>query len=210
MKARKAYSISNAPLGEQILRLPNILSMTRVALLPFIWYVVSLKTTTSFVLSTIIIGVILLTDAFDGYIAKRLNERTELGLILDPVCDKITTLALLLILVKYYDFPLWMLLIIISKDLAILIFSWIFARRVKAIFRSDLFGRLGFVILSVLILIYSLTWLPVNLEYVKKSLLGLALLFIVLSSVQYLRNFASEWKSQIKKIEPQIHKDDQQ
>ncbi len=200
MKTQKAYSISNVPWGEQFKRLPNILSITRVVLLPVIWYMLALNTKTSLIFSSILIGVILLTDALDGYLAKHLDEQTELGLVLDPLCDKITTVTLLTLYVVFYDFPLWLLVLIVARDLTILLFSWIFARKTRAVFRSDFFGRWAFIVLSAMIVVYSFSWVELDLTILKNILLAIVIIFMLLSSTQYLLNFLREWSKQVRKV----------
>ncbi|MEW6159723.1 MAG: CDP-diacylglycerol--glycerol-3-phosphate 3-phosphatidyltransferase [Verrucomicrobiota bacterium] len=65
------------------------------------------------------------SDGIDGYIARRYNQRSELGAILDPLADKLLLVAGILLLSfdnhRFSQLPLWLSVIIISRDLLLLI-----------------------------------------------------------------------------------------
>ena len=64
---------------------PNIVSLTRLALIPvFVWLVV----TEDFGWAGLLLGLIGATDWIDGFLARRLNQVTEVGKLLDPVADR--------------------------------------------------------------------------------------------------------------------------
>ena len=63
-----------------------------------------------------------LSDGIDGYIARHYNQRTRLGLILDPIADKGLLLAGIITLSFsnwHYEFPLWFPILVISRDVVI-------------------------------------------------------------------------------------------
>ena len=63
-----------------------------------------------------------LSDGIDGYIARHYNQRTRLGLILDPIADKSLLLAGIITLSFsnwHYEFPLWFPILVISRDVVI-------------------------------------------------------------------------------------------
>ena len=73
------------------------------------------------------IGVFLvaaISDGLDGYVARRYNQHTKLGTILDPIADKGLLLSALLVLTFGHwevKFPLWFLILVISRDIAIVL-----------------------------------------------------------------------------------------
>ena len=99
------------------MNLANLLSLTRLLLAPFIMVFFSRKN---------LIGVIAvwavaaLTDFLDGRVARKLGEISELGQILDPIADKMTLSFSFISLMIWYDLPLWLGVIYITKE----IFSW--------------------------------------------------------------------------------------
>ena len=59
------------------------------------------------------------TDWLDGYLARRLNQVTELGKFLDPLVDKLLVLAPLLVLIELGQVPAWGVFLILARELAI-------------------------------------------------------------------------------------------
>ena len=77
---------------DAILTLPNLITLTRLALLPVALYLaVTLK---DYIFAAALLAFIGTTDFIDGYVARRLNQVSELGKIMDPSVDRIVILAL--------------------------------------------------------------------------------------------------------------------
>lgn len=83
-----------------------------------------------------------LTDCFDGMIARRFHQITDLGKILDPVADKMTQMAVLICLVVHYPRLLPLLIICVCKELGQLIGSAIMLHRGAAIQGAKWYGKL--------------------------------------------------------------------
>ena len=99
-----------------IINIPNTLTISRLLLVfPLIIFLEINKPFPIFIL--IIIGG--LTDYFDGYFARRLNLKTRLGAILDPLSDKIFLLIILLSLCKNNLIPFWSVSLITFRELII-------------------------------------------------------------------------------------------
>ena len=74
------------------LNIPNLLSTLRIILIyPFIVYIIS----DDYIKSGIILGISGITDIFDGLIARKFNQITKLGKMLDPVADKLTLVSVM-------------------------------------------------------------------------------------------------------------------
>jgi len=96
--------------------MPNILTISRLLLVfPLILFLEINKPFYVFLL--IIMGG--LTDYFDGFLARRLNLKTRLGAVLDPLSDKVFILIPLVFLCKNNSIPFWSLSIIIFRELVI-------------------------------------------------------------------------------------------
>jgi CDP-diacylglycerol--glycerol-3-phosphate 3-phosphatidyltransferase len=63
-----------------------------------------------------------ITDWLDGYLARKLNQITELGKFLDPLVDKVLTIALFLLFIELGQVPAWAVFLIITREL--LITAW--------------------------------------------------------------------------------------
>ncbi|ABK44814.1 CDP-alcohol phosphatidyltransferase [Magnetococcus marinus MC-1] len=99
------------------MNLPNLLSFARIFMVPiFIWCVFEGHGQWAlwiFVLAGI-------TDALDGYLAKRLGQVTELGGFLDPLADKMLLIAGFVTLTWTHQMPLWLTLLVVTRDLIII------------------------------------------------------------------------------------------
>jgi CDP-diacylglycerol---glycerol-3-phosphate 3-phosphatidyltransferase len=101
--------------------LPNALTVLRIFLVPVLVVVLltRAKTEKGIFLGAAIFGLAVLTDYLDGYFARRRNQVTRLGILLDPIADKLLTAAAFLSLVEMDAVPAWMVMIILGRELAV-------------------------------------------------------------------------------------------
>lgn len=104
------------------MNLPNKLSFSRVLLIPVIvllYYfptIVFFDDNVGYYLLSIVFIVASVTDFFDGYLARKMNLVTTFGKFIDPLADKLLVLAALLILNDKGIVPMWITLIILSRE----------------------------------------------------------------------------------------------
>lgn len=141
------------------LTVPNLLSVIRIILVPFFAYFYMNGKVAVAVVILVLSG---LSDFFDGKIARKFNQISELGKLLDPVADKITqiTLALLLYLsfAKAADEMLkafsWVFLIFIGKEAFMVIFSVFMLLLNLRPCAAEIFGKLStFAFYAIMIVI---------------------------------------------------------
>jgi CDP-diacylglycerol--glycerol-3-phosphate 3-phosphatidyltransferase len=106
-------------LSSEAWNLPNALTVLRIFLVPLLVVVLLTRTRISVLLGALIFGVAVLTDYLDGYLARRNNQVTRLGMLLDPLADKLLTTAAFLSLVERDAAPAWMVTIVIGRELAV-------------------------------------------------------------------------------------------
>jgi CDP-diacylglycerol---glycerol-3-phosphate 3-phosphatidyltransferase len=99
--------------------LPNALTVLRIFLVPVLVALLLTRTDGGLFLGTAVFGVGVLTDYLDGYFARRRNQVTKLGILLDPLADKLLTTAAFISLVEMNAVPAWMVVIIIGRELAV-------------------------------------------------------------------------------------------
>lgn len=131
--------------------------------------------------TTAIIIIAGFTDWADGYFARKRNEITELGKILDPLGDKLCLAALIIPMILQNYIPLWFALVVIGRDFIILLGGLYIKNRTKIVIASNMLGKITFVILGLIVL-------SVYLELPNISQLGflIATFFVVISLVSYL------------------------
>jgi cardiolipin synthase (CMP-forming) len=112
------------------LSIPNIITLGRIILVPVIvWAIASAQMEIAFSIF-IIAGV---SDAVDGFLAKRFNMRSELGALLDPLADKALLVSIYVALGVWGALPLWIVILVVSRDIMIVtavIVSWLFEKPV--------------------------------------------------------------------------------
>ena len=110
--------------------IPNIITLGRIILVPVIvWAIVSSQMEIAFALF-VIAGV---SDAVDGFLAKRFNMTSELGALLDPLADKALLVSIFVALGIWGAVPRWIVILVVSRDIMIVtavIVSWLFDKPV--------------------------------------------------------------------------------
>jgi CDP-diacylglycerol--glycerol-3-phosphate 3-phosphatidyltransferase len=99
--------------------LPNWITFSRLLGLPFLLYGLHNPTANARWVCLAIFLVAALTDWLDGYLARKLNQISDLGKFLDPLVDKLLVLAPLLALIELGQVPAWGVFLIFGRELAI-------------------------------------------------------------------------------------------
>jgi len=99
------------------MNLPNILTLTRVLLIPFFVIFIINKNFQWAFFTFAIAGI---TDGIDGLIARITHQRTELGAYLDPIADKLLLSSAFISLAIIEFIPSWLVVIVITRDVIIL------------------------------------------------------------------------------------------
>jgi len=111
-----------------LLNLPNFLASLRILLAPLMFWVIlnpdfftsrGFDITWNYYFASLLFVLASVTDFFDGYIARQWNQMTLLGAILDPLADKMLTLAAFLGLMVMGEASAWAIYIIIVRELFI-------------------------------------------------------------------------------------------
>ncbi len=125
--------------------IPNILSFGRLAATPvLVWLIIADKG----LVGVLLFGVMGITDYLDGYIARRTDQVSELGILLDPVSDRVLIMAAIVALMISGDLPLWLGIPVLARDAALSIVFLFLSRRgfgrpkVRKVGKSATFGLL--------------------------------------------------------------------
>lgn len=113
------------------MNIPNLITLGRVILVPVVfWLLVSGQTQLAF-FAFVLAGV---SDAVDGFIAKRFGLTTELGAYLDPLADKLLIVSIFLALGVKGALPSWLVIAVVSRDILIVLgvmLSWLLDHPVR-------------------------------------------------------------------------------
>jgi cardiolipin synthase len=112
--------------GKRRVSIPNIITLGRILLVPIIiWAIASNQMEIAFAIF-VVAGV---SDAVDGFLAKRFNMASELGALLDPLADKALLVSIFVTLGILGAVPRWLVILVVSRDIMIVgavIVSWLF------------------------------------------------------------------------------------
>ena len=101
------------------MNLPIALTLIRIVLVPLVIVFLISSQRVHVIIAAVIFLAASLTDWLDGLIARRTNQVTRLGTLLDPVADKLLVAAALVSLVQVDMVPAWMAWVIIGRELAV-------------------------------------------------------------------------------------------
>ncbi len=167
------------PLPEgRVYTLPNLLAVSRLALLPFVVRSLYLHEPFWTLFWTLLL---VLTDALDGFLARRWQQVSDLGKVLDHVVDKIVILTLTYVMIRTYGLPTWTLPLILFREIATLAVALYIYLTHRVMGQSSKLGRLTGICMGLTFLAYLFAWeVRVQVLYVT---LGVA----ALASLNYLK-----------------------
>ncbi|MDY0296493.1 MAG: CDP-alcohol phosphatidyltransferase family protein [Acidobacteriota bacterium] len=170
----------------RVLTLPNMLSSLRMCLIPLVFYWILNSNSTNHPWLLAVFAFALGLDFLDGYLARRFSQESELGKILDPLADKLLTLFSIAALTIVSDFPLWVTIPVVTRDLIILLASSVMYRQKHLVKGSIALGKITFFLISLLIFVYIIDLNPAfNLGVIKRFFALTSLAFVVWSFDEY-------------------------
>lgn len=101
------------------LNAPNVLTVVRILLVPVLVVALLTETDRGDLLAAIVFAAASVTDAVDGWLARRSNLVTTFGKLMDPVADKLLILAALVSLVSLQRVDAWVAMVIIAREFAV-------------------------------------------------------------------------------------------
>lgn len=168
------------------INIPNFITLARVLSVPVIfWLLVSGKSQLAFFVF-LFAGI---SDAVDGYLAKRFNWTTELGAYLDPLADKLLIVSIYIALGVSQQLPLWLVIAVVSRDILILLavlLSWLMDQpvRIKPLMVSKINTAAQLVLAATVL---ADEGFGLGLETTRLVLVWIAGALTILSLVAYLK-----------------------
>ena len=171
------------------MNLPNLITIARIALAPVFIWVLLLFPQGSAHERWIAVGLFVLasaTDGVDGALARKRNQVTDLGKLLDPIADKVLIGGALVTLSLLGQIPWWITVLILVREIGITIYRLaVIKNRVIAASGG---GKLKTVLQSVAVGFYLSPlagyWAPIGI--IQQIILYVALISTVFSGIQYL------------------------
>jgi cardiolipin synthase len=166
---------------------PHLITLLRVILAPLLaWLIVQ----SDFRAALGLVGVAGVTDWLDGYAARKLGVTGRLGVILDPLADKLMLVTLFFALAYARLIPLWLLALVMGRD-AVIVGGALLVRTYRNIhkFPPLTIGKVSTffqIVFALLALLYAAAPFPF-IRWLEILALFLTTLFTTLSGIQYVR-----------------------
>lgn len=164
---------------------PNILTMCRFALIPFIFGAII---NNDYMAAFVFLTISGLTDILDGFIARKFNFITNFGKLIDPLADKATQISTLIALLFAKIIPDWILIVVFIKE-AIMIAGASFLYGKQLVVSSRWYGKLATVVFYIAI-VASLIINYFNISYhIDIYIYYVALSLTIFALIMYFREF---------------------
>ena len=131
-----------------------------------------------------VVVVMIVSDWIDGWLARWRDEISQWGKILDPLADKVGIGAITIAMVVFKDLPVWLVVVVLLRDVVIFFAGMYLVKRRDVLLSSNFWGKVTTLVLSGLLLAY--LW---DVDVLKPALIGLSVVFLVVSLISYGRQF---------------------
>jgi cardiolipin synthase len=182
-------------MSSRIVTVPNLLTVFRMVLIPVF---VSLLFYQRFVLALVVFVSAGITDCLDGLLARKFNQKSQLGTILDPIADKLMLVTAFVVLSmrsvfpppvpSHLPIPFWVTVAVISRDVFILVG----AAAINIVtgfrgFRPSMPGKINTVvqIVAIAVIMFAAS-VPYGTGYYLPTLYATVFIFSVLSGAHYV------------------------
>ena len=123
-----------------------------------------------------------ITDILDGYLARKLNQITEFGKVIDPLADKVLIVFVVLNLFLIGEIPDYYFYMIVARDLLILTGGLIVSKKLGKVLPSDYIGKATVLAISFTLLMILLNVDRASLPYLLLYYLSIILIFVSLGN----------------------------
>jgi CDP-diacylglycerol---glycerol-3-phosphate 3-phosphatidyltransferase len=174
------------------MNVPNALTLSRIFLVPLLLTVLLTKNVPhKEIIAVAMVLIAAATDWFDGYLARRLQQVSNVGMLLDPIADKLLVSSVLISMVETHQVAAWMVVIIVGREFAVTGLRSIAQAAGTTIAASDL-GKTKMVMQIVAIVSLLLVPLIHIAWFVAQISLYLVVTFALISGANYFIKF---WKT---------------
>jgi CDP-diacylglycerol--glycerol-3-phosphate 3-phosphatidyltransferase len=202
------------PLAQDVLNIPNLLTMARVVMIPvFLWFL-DKETPKDGFIAAMIFTAAAITDMLDGYLARKLNVVSVLGKFLDPLADKLIVMASLVWMVPMGRIAAWVVVVLLAREIGVTGLRSVAASEgvvISAGAEGKTKTALQMIGIIALVLGYpyhlgyfGIDLGVVDLVHVGRMLVYLSLVFSIASAAQYVRLFAAAVEAKEEKLSPHV------
>jgi CDP-diacylglycerol--glycerol-3-phosphate 3-phosphatidyltransferase len=168
--------------------LPNLLTLSRILTVPLIIVLLYSNNRWLNLLTALLLVLAAITDGLDGYLARKYNNESTLGRLLDPLADKLLLLSAMIMLVFLGRAPAWMVCLIVCREVAVTGLRAMAVERGKVIGASPMAKyKTIFQIVAVVCLIIHYPFLWADAQTVGNFFLWVAFIYTMITGYTYFR-----------------------
>lgn len=170
------------------MNLPNKITVFRFCLIPVFTVVFMLQNLWAPCrqIALVIFIVASLSDFFDGYLARKNNQVTDFGKLMDPLADKMLVTTALVCFVQFCGFPCWCAILIILREFIISGLRQLAAEK-KIIIMASYWGKTKTVVQLIMCILYLLHWTQYGwFMLLEKISVWAAAILTVISLIDYI------------------------
>ena len=148
-------------------------------------------------IAVLIILLAVTTDAIDGFVARKFNQISELGKVIDPLADKLGVAIVVVMLTIYNDIPLWFAVGILARDVIIFLAGLYIKTKTGIILPSMMSGKVAVSFLALYLVLAILRY--DSIDAIVQAIFIITVVTLLVSFLQYTqRFFATIRKHQMK------------
>ena len=168
-----------------LLTVPNLITFVRFLLVPpFVWFFLN----ENYIMAGLMVGLSGLSDCFDGFFARKLNQVTSFGKILDPIADKVTLIAVAVCMVIYLPAILPIMLVLVAKEFLMLLGGFILLLRKMTPPAANIFGKVATVVFYFVICL--IIFIKIMTGHENMVMITVGLVLVTLAMLTALAQYA--------------------
>ncbi|WP_405345686.1 CDP-alcohol phosphatidyltransferase family protein [Ruminococcus sp.] len=178
----------NEVISKDLMTIPNAISFVRILLItPFVAFFIAAKYITgNYIPAIIIIALSGISDLFDGMIARKFHQESELGKVLDPLADKLTLIAVGICLIFIEPYVLPLMIIMVLKDILMIIGGTIIINKGVIPPKSSWYGKAStFMFYISVAMVVLMEIFNFHNETISLAVLGVTAGMMIFSLVNY-------------------------
>ncbi len=209
---KSAVKARRRSLAQDALNLPNMITFARILMIPVCLGLLQSNTPRGCFFAALVFTIAALTDALDGYLARKMGIVSVLGKFMDPLADKLIVMASLIYLVPLGRVPAWVVVVILGRDITITGLRSVAASE-GVVISAGQEGKTK-TALQMVGVIAILVGFPYHMRYlggaidlgivdlarVGRALVYLSLFFSLASAIDYVRIFGAAVEAKDKKL----------
>ncbi len=165
------------------MNIPTQLTVLRLILVPVFMFFLLKE---SYLIALIIFCLASITDFFDGYLARKWNQISDLGKLLDPLADKILVAAALIVFVELKIVPSWAVVIIIARELFVSVMRAVLAAK-GVVVAAGKMGKWKTVtqMVSIILILGAFAFKLTNIMPIGLVLFYISVILTAISGIEY-------------------------